>query len=206
MDRPPHVFTIGHSTHPIEQFLGLLERHGVTAIADVRSVPGSRWQPQFGREPLAHALSSRGISYVFLGRELGARPDDSNCYMDGRVSYARLAASAPFEQGIKRIVDGSQRKVIALMCSEAEPLDCHRTILIARELVDGRVDVDHLLRDGKIESHPDAIRRLLRQQKLLQGEFFRSTEEVIVSAYARQEERIAYVDEELVATESQRTS
>jgi uncharacterized protein (DUF488 family) len=126
--------------------------------------------------------------------------------MDGRVSYARLAASAPFEQGIKRIVDGSQRKVIALMCSEAEPLDCHRTILIARELVDGRVDVDHLLRDGKIESHPDAIRRLLRQQKLLQGEFFRSTEEVIVSAYARQEERIAYVDEELVATESQRTS
>jgi uncharacterized protein (DUF488 family) len=85
------VLTIGHSTHPIETFLGLLHQHGVTAVADVRSAPYSRFNPQFNKDALEHDLKEHGIRYVFLGRELGARSDDPSCYDKGRVQYGRLA-------------------------------------------------------------------------------------------------------------------
>ena len=89
------IFTVGHSTHAAEAFVALLRTHGVTAVADVRSAPCSRFNPQFNRETLARALEAQRIRYVFLGRELGARPDDPACYEDGRVRYARLARTQP---------------------------------------------------------------------------------------------------------------
>ena len=79
------IFTVGHSTHAAEAFVALLRTHGVTAVADLRSAPYSRFNPQFNRETLARALEAQRIRYVFLGRELGARPDDPACYEDGRV-------------------------------------------------------------------------------------------------------------------------
>ena len=88
-DINPTVFTIGHSTHPVEYFVDLLRRHGVTALADVRSAPYSRFNPQFNREALEQALDANDIKYVFLGRELGARPADPVLYKDGEVQYDR---------------------------------------------------------------------------------------------------------------------
>ena len=91
------IYTVGHSNHPIEQFIGLLQPHGITAIADVRSTPYSRFNPQFRREKLQAALASAGIQYVFLGQELGARSEDPAVYdATGRVSYALLAKTEPF--------------------------------------------------------------------------------------------------------------
>src|SRR6266436_9104737 len=100
------VFTVGHSTHSLDVFVAMLQRHGVTALADVRSTPFSRFNPQFNKESLEAALKASGIKYVFLGRELGARSDDRTCYERGRVQYARLARTEAFRQGIERVVRG----------------------------------------------------------------------------------------------------
>ena len=157
------IFTVGHSTHAFEDFVSLLERHVVDAIADVRSVPYSRWQPQFNREDLAAALKPRGIAYVFLGKELGARSDDPKCYENGQVQYRALAETPLFQSGIKRVQDGSRHRRIALMCAEKDPLDCHRTILVARELVASGLDVTHILEDGSLEPHDETMKRLSEQ-------------------------------------------
>ena len=93
------VFTIGHSTHPLERFIALLFQHGITAICDVRSKPYSRVNPQFNREALEKALLAKGIEYRFLGKELGARSDDPNCYHGGKVHYGRLAHNSRLAKG-----------------------------------------------------------------------------------------------------------
>src|ERR1035437_1825005 len=98
------VLTIGHSTHSLAAFVGLLRQHSVTALADVRSTPFSRFNPQFNKETLEHSLKSHGIKYVFLGRELGARSDDPSCYENGRVQYARLARTELFRSGLERVM------------------------------------------------------------------------------------------------------
>ena len=141
--QPPSVLTIGHSTHSIEAFVELLRQHGVTALVDVRSAPFSRFNPQFNRATLERDLKAQGIKYVFLGRELGARSDDPGCYDGGRVQYARLARTAGFQAGLGRVVEGAKLYRVALMCAEKEPLECHRTLLVARALVARDVAVEH---------------------------------------------------------------
>ena len=187
------VFTIGHSTHPLERFIALLFQHGITAICDVRSKPYSRVNPQFNREALEKALLAKGIEYRFLGKELGARSDDPNCYHGGKVHYGRLAETEPFKHGLKRVLRGLKDNFrIALMCAEKEPLDCHRTILVARHLARLGVLVAHIHGDGRLESHDAALSRLARMLNLPEEDMFRSREELLADAYNRQEERIAY--------------
>lgn len=159
MDRA--VLTIGHSNHPQETFLGLLERHRVTALADVRSVPCSRFNPHFNRKALATALEARGIEYFHLGRELGGRPDDPACYEDGRVRYNRVARTDRFREGLDRVVRRAVEHRIALMCAEKEPLACHRTLLVGQALHERGVDVAHVHADGGLEPHAGAMDRLL---------------------------------------------
>ncbi|HNP15720.1 MAG TPA: DUF488 domain-containing protein [Terrimesophilobacter sp.] len=189
------VFTIGHSTQAIDAFVELLRKHGVTAVADVRSAPYSRFNPQFNKEALERSLDTVGIKYVFLGRELGARSDDRSCYENGRVQYARLARTQLFDQGIRRIVRGSEEHRIALLCAEKEPLECHRTLLVARALDERGIEVAHILGNGRLEAHRDAMERLLDVTGLPREDLFRSREELIALALARQEEKVAYVDE-----------
>lgn len=191
------VFTIGHSTHSLEAFVALLNRHGVTAIADVRSAPFSRFNPQFNREALKGALAANRIKYVFLGRELGARSSDASCYENGRVLYTRLARTELFRSGLNRIIKGSLEFRIALMCAEKEPLDCHRTLLVARVLTERGCIVEHILADGRLEAHGDAMARLLDIVGIPRRDLFRSREDLLAEALARQEERIAYVNEGL---------
>src|SRR6266404_783700 len=100
------VLTIGHSTHPLEAFLSLLKKHGVTALADVRSAPYSRFSAQFDKDELERSLKAHVIKYAFLGRELGARSADRSCYEGGRVQYARLARTELFRKGVDRVLRG----------------------------------------------------------------------------------------------------
>jgi uncharacterized protein (DUF488 family) len=195
------VFTIGHSTHPQGRFMDLLSQHGITALCDVRSRPYSRVNPQFNREELKQKLKANGIAYVFLGKELGARSEDPSCYKDGRVQYDRIAHTEQFQQGMQRVKDGIKRYRVALMCAEKEPLECHRTILVARHLAIFGLDVQHIHADGKLESHADALKRLARMLHLPEGDMFRSPEDVFADAYRLQEERIAY-DSKAAATTS----
>ena len=193
------VLTVGHSTHTIDVFLSLLSRHGVTALADVRSTPYSRANPQFNRETLERHLKAQGIKYVFLGTELGARSNDVTCYEHGRVQYARLARTDLFRSGIDRVIRGADEYCIALMCAEKEPLDCHRTLLVARALDELGVTVKHILADGRLESHDFTMERLLKIVGLPDHELFRSRDQLIADALIRQEQKVAYVDEKLAA-------
>ena len=186
------VYTIGHSTHPRERFIALLQRHDITAIADVRSKPYSRMNPQFNREEVKIALHAQGIAYVFLGKELGARSDDPSCYHEGKVQYGRLARTELFQQGLDRVREGAQKYRIALMCAEKEPLDCHRTILVARYIVAQGMEVRHILGDGRLEEHAALMTRLVRQLDLPDGDMFAAPDEVAQEAYRLQENRIAY--------------
>lgn len=176
------------------------------AVADVRSAPYSRFNPQFNRAVLEKDLPAHGIKYVFLGRELGARSDDSSCYENGRVQYARLARTEVFHSGIERVVRGTSDYRIALMCAEKEPLECHRTLLVARALVDQGIVVGHILADGRIESHAATMERLLDVVGLPHHDLFRSRNELIDEALKRQEEKVAYVDEKLALDAKPETS
>lgn len=192
------IFTIGHSNHTLEKFEGLLRQHGIAAVADVRSVPYSRFQPQFDREDLARVLWEQSIAYMFMGKELGARSEDRTCYEDGRVKYRLLANTRTFREGLDRICEGSSTTRIALMCAEREPLECHRTLLISRELESAGVQVVHIHADGHLECHEDAMRRLLQRLRLPEQDMFRSRFQLLDEAYNRQEARIAYVDKHTV--------
>ncbi|MBX3177601.1 MAG: DUF488 domain-containing protein [Candidatus Hydrogenedentes bacterium] len=187
------VFTIGHSTHSAEKFLALLRLHDVGAVADVRSSPYSRHNPQFNREPLGRYLRANRIYYVFLGQELGARSDDPSCYEHGQVQYARLAQTALFQSGLDRVLEGAAQFRVALMCAEKEPLECHRTLLVAKALVARGQSVSHIHADGHLETHEAALERLLTLTGTPGEDMFRSREDLLAEAMARQERQIAYV-------------
>lgn len=194
---PNPVLTIGHSTHSFSSFLSLLRKHGITAIADVRSAPVSRFTPQFNRDAVERTLYDASIKYVFLGKELGARTKDATCYVDGRVQYSRLARTPEFANGIERLLKGAQTERIAIMCAEQEPLNCHRTVLIERVLGEHGIPIDHIHGDGHIESHISAMQRLMARFGLDEADLFHTPTERLQEALSRQEHRIAYVNEEL---------
>lgn len=191
MAPPASIYTVGHSAHELALFTSLLAQHDIKAVADVRSAPYSRRHPQFNRDALKEALRANGIAYVFFGKELGARSKDPDCYANGRVQFPKLARTALFRSGIKRVLEGSQQMRIALMCAEKEPLACHRTLLVARELVRRGSKINHILADGTLETHREAMNRLCRQLGIAE-DLLRSPEELEHDACAAQEEKIAY--------------
>jgi uncharacterized protein (DUF488 family) len=192
------IYTVGHSNLAAGAFLALLRQCGVTAIADVRSAPYSRYNPQFDREALQDSLRAAGIEYVFLGKELGARPDDAACYLRGRVQFDRLAATALFQEGLERVRQGATKFKLSLMCAEKEPLDCHRSILVARHLAETGAEIRHILQNagqhGGSESQVEMMERLMRQLKLIGDvpNLFLTPADLMEDAYKLQEARIAF--------------
>jgi uncharacterized protein (DUF488 family) len=187
------VLTIGHSTHPAARLIELLRAHEVTAVADVRSQPYSRWNPQFNRKSLDASLEEAGLAYLFLGRELGARTEDRSCWVDGKVQYDRLAATTLFREGISRIEEGVGRHRIALLCAEKDPLTCHRAILVCRHLVGRGLRAAHILATGELERHEDAVGRLLAEVGAGDADLFRSREDLVAEAYRLRGAQIAWV-------------
>lgn len=190
------ILTIGHSNHSVERFLELLKLHGIGAVADVRSVPASRFTPQFNKEALRRSLNNAGIRYVFLGKELGARSSDPTCYINGKVQYSLLARSVKFGSGIDRLIDGASRGRVAVMCTEQEPLECHRTVLVSRVLVERGKQVAHIHGNGIAESDDDAMFRLRAKYHLDQPSLLDTEEELLTKALELQESEIAYVDKQ----------
>ncbi len=212
MNSTKQLFTIGHSNLTIEDFLSLLDQNKITALADVRSHPYSRYLPHFNKLTLQEALEKTGIRYVFLGQELGARPTDLSCYVNGKARYELIAATPLFSQGIQRILKGTETYQIAIMCAEKDPITCHRTIMVCRELRKFNLEINHILNDGSCESHQDLEKRLLKLHGLKQPQLAqpkqlslfdpiipvnsvgdnRTLEERLAEAYHRQGEQIAY--------------
>ena len=159
-DDVPGLFTIGHSNQTLDDFLDLLQQHGIEAVADVRTVPWSRYVPHFNAKALGKALAQRTIEYVPFGRELGGRPEGEEFYDDqGQVLYGRLAASPAFQEGLDRVLARAQTARVALLCSEENPARCHRHLLIGRVLRERGVAVSHIRGDGHLETEADLAAR-----------------------------------------------
>ncbi|HEX2448706.1 MAG TPA: DUF488 domain-containing protein [Methyloceanibacter sp.] len=187
------ILTIGHSRHSLGRFIELLEEAGATAVADVRSAPMSRFSPHFNKNALAVLLAEREIAYLFLGKELGGRPERPEMYTDGVADYEKMAASPKFQAGIARLIEAAQQNRIAAMCSEADPLDCHRCLLVARALAGAGFDVGHILASGSIMPHADAEERLLDLANLAEpGLLLPSREARLAEAYRARARKVAY--------------
>jgi len=190
------LFTIGHSNHELDRFAELLHQHNVTVIADVRSSPYSRFNPQFNRDVLDIALRRREVHYVYVGDELGARRSEADCYVDRKARYDLIAKTPAFAEGLSRIRRGLADHQVAIMCAEKDPLACHRTILICRNLRGFGIEIAHILEDGRLESMQQAEDRLLALMRLPSQDLFRDRKELIEEAYDKQAEKIAYVEPE----------
>lgn len=160
--RNNEVFTIGHSNLPIEKMIELLEANRIKSVCDVRSVPHSRF-PQFNKETLAKTLQKSGIDYFFLGNSLGGRIDDATCYKAKEISirkiniaelidYDELVKRFWFQEGIERLIDILMKSKTTIMCSEENPARCHRNLLIARKLIDLKINVYHIRGNGALET------------------------------------------------------
>jgi len=160
-------FTIGHSNHSLDKFINLLKSHNVNCLVDIRSSPFSNHNPHFNREALGKTLSDESIVYLYMGDKLGARFTDRNLQnSDGQVDFSKVRESAFFNEGIDRVISGIKKGyVIALMCSERNPMDCHRFALVAYQLVRKDVAVEHILEDGCTISNKELENRMLSEFK-----------------------------------------
>jgi uncharacterized protein (DUF488 family) len=170
MSRPlsnSSIFTVGHSSLELSEFLKLLMTHQIKIVGDVRSRPGSFRFPQFNREPLEACLASAGIRYEFLGETLGGRPPDPRAYhADGLVNYEERRKADDFRAGIDRALELSRSSNIVLMCAEEDPLQCHRFLMICPALLERGFSPLHIRRGGELESQRAAEDRLLKLHDL----------------------------------------
>ena len=190
------IFTVGHSSHTPDTFVGLLRLHRINAIADVRSAPYSRFAPQFNKEAIASLLDANRVVYVFLGNYLGARPKDPTCYRNGAIDFSQLSQTDYFQEGLMRVRKGSSQFNLALMCTEKDPIQCHRTILVCRHLRTEDTIIKHILEDGELEDNRDSERRLMDSLHIPRSDLFKPPEDLVEEAYDKQGERIAYYEDE----------
>lgn len=152
-EEEPSLFTVGHSNHALEEFLALLERYEIETLIDVRTQPMSSYSPHFNARPLREAIEAAGIRYGFYGRELGGRPDDPALYDEaGHVLYGEVARTPLFADGLTRLEKGLQRFRVAIMCSEEDPMICHRRLLVSRVLNERGVAARHIRGDGRLQT------------------------------------------------------
>ncbi|OOO17850.1 DUF488 domain-containing protein [Rhizobium sophoriradicis] len=193
-DTAGEVLTIGHSTLPYERFLELLRQASVTAIADVRTAPYSRHFPQFNRETLRDELRLDQIAYVFLGEELGGRPKDKRFFCDGVADYEKMAMTKDFARGLDRVVEGSKKYRIALMCSEHDPLDCHRCLLVGRALHERGIAVRHILGNGATVDQVAVEARLMKMSGKNNSDLFDPPAERLAAAYRDRAMKVAFAE------------
>jgi uncharacterized protein (DUF488 family) len=153
MVSPPAIWTIGHSNHDPVRFAELLAGERIEFLVDVRSYPYSRFAPHFNRDELETAMRGRGVRYLFLGDDLGGRPSREDHYdANGHALYEPMSEEASFERAVARLIDGVGQYRIALMCSEGDPLHCHRRLLVGKVLTDRAIELRHILPDGTVRT------------------------------------------------------
>jgi uncharacterized protein (DUF488 family) len=198
MDKPI-IYTVGHSTHQLEYFLELLQEYSVNCIVDVRSVAASGYNPQYNKEPLSNFLKANRITYLHFAEEFGARHIDPDLLdEEGKVDFEKVRKSWNFKRGVERLWQGlDKRFTIALMCSESEPLDCHRFSMISIALEKDGFEVKHILKDKSLKSNAELEMQLLKKydKKIPKPDIFEpnvSLSDQLKVAYRLRNKEIAY--------------
>ncbi|MCL2289134.1 MAG: DUF488 domain-containing protein [Bacteroidetes bacterium] len=197
MDKPI-IYTIGHSTHSLEYFLELLREYGIDCIVDIRSVPASAYNPQFNQEPFKNFLKRNKITYLPFAEEFGARQTDPDLLDNsGKLDFEKVRKTWSFKNGLERIWIGVEKYKIAIMCSEGEPLDCHRFSMVSLGLVNDGFEVKHILKDKSLKSNSELEKDLLKQfeKKIPQINIFEpdiTIDDQLKAAYRLKNKEIGY--------------
>ncbi|MEZ4960924.1 MAG: DUF488 domain-containing protein [Saprospiraceae bacterium] len=197
------IYTIGHSSHPAEYFLELLQAYGVDCVVDVRSTPASQYNPQYNKPNLANFLKENGIVYLHFGKEFGARHTNTALHDDdGKVDFEKVQATEAFRQGVRRLEEGVDKGYFpTLMCAEADPLDCHRFSMIAPFLEKHGFEVLHILKEKALASHAQLESELLKRyaKKLPQPNIFEpdiTPEHQLKAAYRLHNQQVGWSPKE----------
>ena len=214
MNNRPTLYTIGHSNQTYNEFLSMLQSQGINVIVDVRSVPASKYTPQFNQAPLKASLLRSGINYLHFGDQFGARRNDA-FDKDKKVDFELAVQTSAFLEGVERITNGINKGYkIALMCSEAEPLECHRFAMVSRYFHEHGFDVQHIVKrhddtlgtivttKPHLELQTEMIAEYVRKKKVPQvcppdmfGENEVTPEKQIALAYQQKNKEIAYQEQ-----------
>lgn len=196
------IFTIGHSNHTVDIFISLLRMNRINCIVDVRSTPYSKFTPQFNKEDLKKVLNLNGIVYIHMGEEFGARRDNMELYTkDGCLDFEKTRKDGVFLNGVDRVTQGYNKGFkIALMCTEKDPFDCHRCIMVGKGLKDHGFEVKHILPNNSIINQNQIEQRLLntyyKERNQITFETLMSNEpteqEMIEAAYRKRNKEIGY--------------
>jgi len=196
------IYTVGHSTHSHEHFLELIKSKDINCVVDVRSVPFSRYANNYNKDVIKAFLNRNHLIYLYMGEELGARQSSPSLYTpEGYLDFEKTSKSKIFLSGIKRIMDGLEKKYsITLMCTEKDPIECHRAILVAKELIKNGCTVIHIMDNGQTQTQDQLEQRMLDhyfpnwgQQSLFEEvESNLSRDELILKAYQLKNKEIGY--------------
>ncbi len=189
------LYTIGYSSYKIASFIEILKTNKIDIIVDVRSSPFSRFYSDYNKEQLHKMLKNNGLRYLFLGDKLGARIQAPECYnSDGKAVYEKISKHPIFIEGLKRLKKGIIKYQVALLCAEKDPLNCHRNILICKNMKSNDLDIFHILANGVIEKNIFTEIRLLKLHNLFEDDMFLTYEERLNQAYFQQGDKIAFIE------------
>lgn len=193
------IYTIGHSTHHVNYFLELLREYGVNCVIDVRSVAASSYNPQYNEEPFKNFLKNNKITYLHFAEEFGARQTDPDLLDEkGKVDFEKVRNAWSFQNGLKMVWQGIKKgDVMAIMCSESEPLDCHRFSMVSVGLEEDGFEVKHILKDKSVKTNMELENELLNkfEKKLPQKDLFNpniTTEDQLKVAYRLKNQEIGF--------------
>lgn len=160
--RKQSIYTIGHGSRKIDEFIRILKDFEIEYLIDVRSLPYSKFNPQFNQNDLKHSLIENHITYVFMGDNIGGRPKDATCYdEDGKIDYDKVKVKDFFQHGIDRLKTAYSKDIpVVIMCSESKPTECHRSKLIGRFLATEGIFLMHIDEKGKVRTQADVINEL----------------------------------------------
>lgn len=191
---PFNLFTIGYSGFLVEDFISSLKKESIGALVDIRSSPYSSHFKEYDITNIKCLLNKNMIYYLFLGNELGARPNDYSLYTNNIADFSKMAKSESFIDGCARVREGLNKFSICLMCAEKDPAACHRAILVANNFrnIYPEINIFHIHSSSKIEPQKKLDRRIMSMYKLEQEDLLKDEIERRKEAYLLQEKKIAH--------------
>lgn len=189
------VYSLGHSNHSIEKTVSLLKVYRVDLVWDVRSVPYSKSNPVMNAESLSKLLQENDLGYEWVGESFGGKPKDRELYTEGYADFEKICKTKKFQLTKHKLFQELERgHFVCLMCAEKDPIDCHRAIMIGRNLSLDGVIVDHILENRSTISQRDLDSNIVKRFYPIRSTylFLGKMEDAIAIAYRKMNREIGY--------------